>query len=180
MMEIGIGGTDALDWDIFLRGHGRRQMSKSEEVAAKINCSCDSQNTTRPAETKSKDFPFCRYFRKKAFNPWISHPNENKKVYDFLQVGEGLLIIFLACSNFWKKETFFYSNYVEAKKTLRIIILNDFELFRGGLPSQKLPLRSQLSFCSFSLPDKSLTATYFLLSISIIFGCQTTSKSQIQ
>lgn len=66
MMEKGIGGTDALDWDIFLRGHGRRQMSKSEEVAAKINCSCDSQNTTRPAETKSKDFPFCRYFRKKA------------------------------------------------------------------------------------------------------------------
>ena len=107
MMEIGIGGTDALDWDIFLRGHGRRQMSKSEEVAAKINCSCDSQNTTRPAETKSKDFPFCRYFRKKAFNPWISHPNENKKVYDFLQVGEGLLIIFLACSNFWKRKHFF-------------------------------------------------------------------------
>ena len=66
MMERGIDGTDALDWDIFLRGHGRRQMSKSEEVAAKINCSCDSQNTTRPAETKSKDFPFCRYFRKKA------------------------------------------------------------------------------------------------------------------
>ena len=107
-MEIGIGGTDALDWDIFLRGHGRRQMSKSEEVAAKINCSCDSQNTTRPAETKSKDFPFCRYFRKKAFNPWISHPNENKKVYDFLQVGEGLLIIFLACSNFWRKKQAFF------------------------------------------------------------------------
>ena len=75
---------------------------------------------------------------------------------------------------------FKYSNYVEAKTTLRIIILNYLELFRGGLPSQKLPLRSQLSFCSFSLPDKSLAATYFLLSISIIFGCPTTSKSLIQ
>ena len=158
-MEIGIGGTDALDWDIFLRGHGRRQMSKSEEVAAKINCSCDSQNTTRPAETKSKDFPFCRYFRKKAFNPCISHPNENKKVYDFLQVGAGLLIIFLACSNFWRKKKHFYSNIqimLRPKKRSELLfwmILNYFEVvfhhrschFAHSFPSAHSPFRTKVS-----------------------------------
>ena len=128
-------------------------------------------------------FLFADTSGRKHCNPWISHPTKIKKATIFFQVGEGLLIIFLACSNFWKKQAIFlfkYSNNVEAKKTLRMIIFNDFELFRGGLPSQKLPLRSQLSFCSFSLPDKSLAATYFLLTISIIFGCPTTSKSLIQ
>ena len=37
----------------------------SREVAGKINCSCDSQNTTGATATKSRDFTFYRYVGEK-------------------------------------------------------------------------------------------------------------------
>ena len=106
-MEKGIGGTDALDWDIFLlvrtwapanvkvRGGGGKDQLLVWQPKYDPGCWDQIQG-----------FSFLPILQKESI---IIHEflilTKIKRATIFFQVGEGLLTIFLACSNFWRRKT---------------------------------------------------------------------------
>ena len=105
----------------------RRQMSR--EVAGKINCSCDSQNTTGATATKSRDFTFYRYVGEK-------HNLPASLLINAFFFGE------------MRQNYFHIVIHVVGSASPKYFVKCGKKIIFSSSSITPLPLSSQLSFCS--------------------------------